>query len=159
MLQNNFALNISHKLSSNQWPVILGSGLYATYRACFDAVRFMGVGKIFSRGGAKSGFFQGRGKMTIYFTQSKLRKRHFSEFPLEKVNFQIPGWQAPLPTHMVRLFIFLLLWALHLHFTLEMSARTLQCLFEGVCMPQYFCTLLGLDQGWTKCLTLNVVVL
>jgi len=62
MLQNNFAPNISHKLSSNQWPVILGSGLYATYRACFDAVRFMGVGKIFSRGGGKKWIFPGEGQ-------------------------------------------------------------------------------------------------
>jgi len=31
-------------------------------------------------------------------------------------------------------------------------------LFEGVCMPQYFLTLPGLDQGWTQCPTLNVVL-
>jgi len=39
-----------------------------------------------------------------------------------------------------------------------MSARTLQCLFEGVCMLQYFRTLTGLDQGWTHCPNLNEVV-
>jgi len=30
--------------------------------------------------------------------------------------------------------------------------------FEGVGMPQYFCTLPGLDQGWTQCPTLDVVL-
>jgi len=29
---------------------------------------------------------------------------------------------------------------------------------EGVCRPQYFCTLLGLDQGWTQCPTMDVVL-
>ena len=29
--------------------------------------------------------------------------------------------------------------------------------FEGVCMPQYFRTLPGLDQGWNQCPTLDVV--
>jgi len=32
MLQNNVAPNIGRKFSSNQWPVIWGSGLYTTYR-------------------------------------------------------------------------------------------------------------------------------
>jgi len=32
------------------------------------------------------------------------------------------------------------------------------CLFEGVCMPQYLRTLPGLDQGWTQCSTLDVVL-
>jgi len=32
MLQNNVAPNIGQKLSSNQWPIILGAGLYATCR-------------------------------------------------------------------------------------------------------------------------------
>jgi len=32
MLQNNVASNIGQILSSTQWPVILGSGLYTTYR-------------------------------------------------------------------------------------------------------------------------------
>jgi len=40
----------------------------------------------------------------------------------------------------------------------DMSARKLHCLFEGVCMPQYFRTLPGLDQGWTQCPTLDVVL-
>jgi len=44
---------------------------------------------------------------------------------------------------------------LQLHFTLRLSAWTL--VFEGVCMPQYFHTLPGLDQGWIQCPTLNVV--
>jgi len=40
-----------------------------------------------------------------------------------------------------------------------MSARTLQCLFRGVCMPQYFRTISGLVQGWTQMsYTLNVVL-
>ena len=30
--------------------------------------------------------------------------------------------------------------------------------FEGLCMPQYFRTLPGLDQGWTQCPTLDVVL-
>jgi len=30
--------------------------------------------------------------------------------------------------------------------------------FEGVCMPQYFRTLPGLDQGWTQCPALDVVL-
>jgi len=34
----------------------------------------------------------------------------------------------------------------------------LQCLFEGMCMQQYFCTLPSLDQGWTQCPTLDVVL-
>ena len=59
----------------------------------------------------------------------------------------------------VRLFIFVLIrWTLQPHFTLQLSAWTLQCLFEGVCMPQYFCTLPGLDQGWTQGPTLDVVL-
>jgi len=37
----------------------------------------------------------------------------------------------------VRLFIFvLILLTLQPHFTLRLSARTLQCLFEAACMPQ-----------------------
>jgi len=48
----------------------------------------------------------------------------------------------------VRLFIFvLILWTLQSNFTLWLSARTLQCLFEAVCMPQYFRTLPGLDHA------------
>ena len=31
-------------------------------------------------------------------------------------------------------------------------------LFEGVCMPQYFHTLPGLDQSWTQYLTMDVVL-
>ena len=59
----------------------------------------------------------------------------------------------------VRLFVFVLfLWTLQSHFTLWPSARTLQCLFEGVCMPQYFRTLPGLDLGWTQCPTLEVAL-
>jgi len=58
--------------------------------------------------------------------------------------YNIQGWQAPLPTPMVRLCIFLIIWTLQPHFTLQMSARTLQSLFEGVCMPQYFRNLLYL---------------
>jgi len=34
-----------------------------------------------------------------------------------------------------------------------------QCLFEGVCMPQYFHTLPGFDQDWTQCLTLDASVM
>jgi len=30
--------------------------------------------------------------------------------------------------------------------------------FEGVCMPQYLRTLPGLDQDWTQCPTLDVVL-
>jgi len=30
--------------------------------------------------------------------------------------------------------------------------------FEGVCMPQYFRTLPDLDQGWTQCPSLDVVL-
>jgi len=37
MLQNNVAPNIGQNLSSNQWPVILGSGLYTTYRGVLVA--------------------------------------------------------------------------------------------------------------------------
>jgi len=48
------------------------------------------------------------------------------------------------------------LFILQLHFTLRLSARML--VFEGVCMPQYFRTLSGLDQGWIQCPTLNVVL-
>ena len=47
--------------------------------------------------------------------------------------------------------IFLILWTLQPHVTLLMSARTLQCLFEGVWRLQCFRTLPGLDQGWTQC--------
>jgi len=57
----------------------------------------------------------------------------------------------------VRLFVFLILWTLQQQFTLQLSARTLQCLFEGVSIPQCF-TLPGLDQGWTQCPALNVVL-
>jgi len=32
MLQNMLAPNIGQKLSSNQWPIILGTGFYTTYR-------------------------------------------------------------------------------------------------------------------------------
>jgi len=32
MLQNNVAPNVGQKLSSNQWPIILGAGLYTTFR-------------------------------------------------------------------------------------------------------------------------------
>jgi len=32
MLQNNVEPNIGRKLSSNQWPIILGAVLYTTYR-------------------------------------------------------------------------------------------------------------------------------
>jgi len=32
MLQNNVAPNIGQKLSNYQWPIILGAGLYATFR-------------------------------------------------------------------------------------------------------------------------------
>ena len=77
MLQNNFAPNISHKLSSNQWPVILGSGLYATYRACFDAVRFMGVGKIFSRVGGKKWIFPGEGQNDNLFYAVETKETKF----------------------------------------------------------------------------------
>jgi len=34
--------------------------------------------------------------------------------------------------------------------------RSSVCLVEGVCRPQYFRTLPGLDQGWTQCPTLDV---
>jgi len=58
----------------------------------------------------------------------------------------------------IRLLIFIfILSTLQLHFTLWLSAWTLHC-FEGVCMPQYFHTSPGLDQGWTKCPTLDVVL-
>jgi len=58
----------------------------------------------------------------------------------------------------VRLFIFFLIfWTLQLHFTLQLSARRVQCLYEGVCIPQYFRTLPGLDQGWIQCPALDVV--
>jgi len=58
-----------------------------------------------------------------------------------------------------RLFtFFLILWTLQPHFTLSLSARTLQCLFEGVCMPQHICTSPGLDQVRTQCPTLDVVL-
>jgi len=29
---------------------------------------------------------------------------------------------------------------------------------EGMRVPQYFCTLPGVDQGWTWCLNLDVVL-
>jgi len=59
----------------------------------------------------------------------------------------------------VRLLIFvLILWTLQPHFTLRLSARKLQCLFEGVCMPHHIRTLSGLDEGWTQCPTLDVVL-
>ena len=54
----------------------------------------------------------------------------------------------------VRLFIFfLILWTLQPHFTLWLSAWTLQCLF--VCMSQCIRTLLGLDQFWNSRPTLQ----
>jgi len=34
----------------------------------------------------------------------------------------------------------------------------LECLFKGVYIPQYFRTLSGLDQSWTQCPTLDVVL-
>ena len=55
--------------------------------------------------------------------------------------------------------IFLILWTLQPRFTLQVSARTLECLFEGVWRPQCFRTLPGLDQGWTQCpYTLDLVL-
>jgi len=57
----------------------------------------------------------------------------------------------------LRLFIFVLnLWTLQPHFTWRLTARTLQRLFEAV--SQYVRTLPGLDQGWTHCPTLDVVL-
>jgi len=32
------------------------------------------------------------------------------------------------------------------------------CLFEGVCRPQYFRILPGLNQGWTQCPTMDVML-
>jgi len=41
MLQNNIAPNIDEKLSSNQWPVILGAELYTT--CCGEGVLVAGA--------------------------------------------------------------------------------------------------------------------
>jgi len=61
----------------------------------------------------------------------------------------------------VRLFIFvLILWTLQPHFTLWLSAvakkkqkKTLHCFFRA-----YACHNTGLDQAWTQCPTLDVVL-
>jgi len=59
----------------------------------------------------------------------------------------------------VRLFTFILILGTpQTHFTMRLSTQNLQCLFECVCMPQYFRTLPDLDQGWTQCSTLDVVL-
>jgi len=34
----------------------------------------------------------------------------------------------------------------------------LQCLFGDMSMPQYFCASTDLDEGWTQCPTLDVVL-
>jgi len=54
--------------------------------------------------------------------------------------FKFQGWlarHAPLPTTMIRLFIFLILWTLKPHFTLQMSARTLQSLRACACLGTF----------------------
>jgi len=59
----------------------------------------------------------------------------------------------------VRLFIFVLLQYLNtttaFYFATECSDVTV---FEGVYMPQHFRTLPSLDQGWTQCPALDVVL-
>jgi len=81
---------------------------------------------------------------------------------LERCRKSNNGW---LRFDAVRLFIFVfILWTLQPHFTLWLSALTIQllfvcllvCLFEGMCVTQHIRTFPGLDQGWTQCLTLDV---
>ena len=109
--------------------------------------------KYISRGGQsdKNSFYPLKTKKTTFFVKNLIGKCQFS-------NYRGGKPPSPLPTRMVRLFIFLIVWTLQPHFSLRMSAQTLQSLFEGVCMPRYFRTLPGLDQGWTQCPTLNVVL-
>jgi len=134
MRQNNVASNTVQKFWTNQWSVILGAGLCTT---CLGE----------------------RVLVVISFNATFLSLRPYCEKYVPLSGTMQKVWQHMVARFdAVRLFIFvLILWTLQLHFTLWLSARTLQCLFEGVCMPQYFRTLPGLDQGWTQ-YTLDVTL-
>jgi len=138
--------------------------------ARFDAVRFTGVGRIFSRGEQKLDFSRcsqnyfskgtKRGKILFYPFETK-KTTFFAKNLIGKCQFSNSTGSRPhpatLPTPIFRLLTFRILWTLQPRFTLQLSARTLQCLFEGMCMLQYFRTLLALTKIGFSVLLCSVV--
>jgi len=118
----------SHACKDFVWPIILGAGLCTTFRG-------------------------ERVLVVIRFNATFLLMRPYYKYIYISVSWMMQKIEQRMVARFdaVGLFIFVLIfWTLQQHFTFWLSARTLQCLFEGVYTPQYFRTLPGLDQGWTQ---------
>ena len=138
MLQKKCCTKYWPNLSNNQWPIILGGGLYTTFRGervlvviRFDAA-FLSWGLIVQN---------------IYQYHFLERCRNSNNVWLRALMQSDCLYSSLFFEHYNR--ILLCDWVL---------GRCSVFSFEGVCMPQYFRTLPGLDQDWTQCPTLDVVL-
>jgi len=123
------------KLSNNQWPIILAAGLYTTFRGERALVYIRFNATILRPYCEKI-------CNTLLNDAEILTTCGFVLWCSQIVYIRCCSWNTTTA----------------LYFVTQCSDLAVLFRFEGVCMPQYFRTPPGLDQGWTQCPTLDVVL-